>query len=439
MAVSLMATASAKATFADVEQVSDQYQEAVEVLQTLKIMVGNTEAPTAEATDAESDTATTETTEATKYYFHPKATLTRGEFAVVLFKLRTGANQEDEQYAIYKDKNYYTDVPASKYAAVAINYLHDIKAMNGVGGGEFAPDDTISVSEVLVSVLQAIGYSNLGENWAETQLQAAAYGQSTHLTTGMGLKAKDLLNREQLANILFNALTEKEAHVVKLNDDGKYVSANEDEVTLGEINWELHLYTRSSGSKYPSDRKISIALDPFGRPTNPKWVAVVDGEVKTIGTENKALIEYYQKDPITRKELEADFYTEFAFKDYSANIEYYVDGDEVEDPWVHSPVDEDYDTIGGTAVTVEVYMMADKYVAISHDLVDMRLWREYGDTEIDQKATQTNTWPKMRVIWKYRVMQVIGMMIILSILLTPREFPFRIMESMCWVMLSISM
>ena len=396
MVVSLMVSANAAVTFDDAADINPQYQEAVEVLQTLGIMQGvPTEVP---ATEEGAEPTTVNN-------FQPKTPLTRAQFAVILFKLATGDNGDEDTYAMYKTQNIYSDVPSTNYAVAHINYLNKIDAMHGIGGGKFDPDREVTGYEVVQGLLQALGYGKLGEfgdSWEDAKLVTAAYGTSKHITTGLGIDIRKVVTREELAALLFNALTRSEAHVVTaVATDGQHyvedIASTSNWVTIGEKNWELHLYTRSSGSKYPSDKEISVKLDPFGRPTNPKWVARVDGKVVTIGTEDKALIEYYQKDPVTRQKMTNDFYTEFAFKDGYANTEYYVDGLLVDDPWTHvnaTHAESPYDTIGGTGVTIEVYLMADKYVAISSDLVNEEWLRHFGETEIGSN----NTWPRMRVV-----------------------------------------
>ena len=399
MVVSLMVSANAAVTFDDAADINPQYQEAVEVLQTLGIMQGvPTEVP---ATEEGAEPTTVNN-------FQPKTPLTRAQFAVILFKLATGDNGDEDTYAMYKTQNIYSDVPSTNYAVAHINYLNKIDAMHGIGGGKFDPDREVTGYEVVQGLLQALGYGKLGEfgdSWEDAKLVTAAYGTSKHITTGLGIDIRKVVTREELAALLFNALTRSEAHVVTaVATDGQHyvedIASTSNWVTIGEKNWELHLYTRSSGSKYPSDKEISVKLDPFGRPTNPKWVARVDGKVVTIGTEDKALIEYYQKDPVTRQKMTNDFYTEFAFKDGYANTEYYVDGLLVDDPWTHvrypdTHKDDAYDTIGGTGVTIEVYLMADNYVAIDKDLVNEDGLRHYGDTEI---VGDKGTWPRMRVV-----------------------------------------
>ncbi len=407
MVISLMVSANAAVTFEDAADINPQYQEAVEVLQTLGIMQGvPTEVP---ATEEGAEPTTVNK-------FLPKEPLTRAQFAVILFKLATGDDGDEETYEMYKTQNIYSDVPSTNYAVAHINYLNKIDAMHGIGGGKFDPDRQVTGYEVVQGLLQALGYGKLGEfgdSWEEAKLVTAAYGTSKHITTGLGIDIRKVVTRQELAALLFNAMTQPEAHMVTaVATDGKHyvedVASKDNWVTIGEFNWELHLYNPASGKTYPSDKGIDVSLDPFGRPTNPKWVARVDGEVVTIGDETKPLLEYYQQGKITRKELEADFYTEFAFKDAYARTEYYVDGEEVADPWEHvvgphSP--SDYDKIGGTGVTIEVYLMADKYVAISEDIV-----KNYGDTVIGN----TNLWPRLRVVIVHHYAAMITQEMVLS-------------------------
>ena len=410
MVVSLMVSANAAVTFDDAADINPQYQEAVEVLQTLGIMQGvPTEVP---ATEEGAEPTTVNN-------FQPKTPLTRAQFAVILFKLATGDDGDEEAYEMYKAQNIYSDVPSTNYAAAHINYLNKIDAMHGIGGGKFDPDREVTGYEVVQGLLQALGYGKLGEfgdTWEEAKLVTAAYGTSKHITTGLGIDIRKVVTREELAALLFNAMTQPEAHIVTaVTSDGKHyaeeVASKDNWVTIGESNWELHLYNPASGKTYPSDKTIKIDLDPFGRPTNPKWVAVVKGQDKpiTIGTEDKALLSYYD-DAVTRKDLMADFYREYAFKDDDARIEYYVDGLEVDDPWMHQkgyhidkpvadpvtgketgtdPTVSDFDTIGGKGVTVEVYLMRDKLVAISKDLLGRDGYTQIGDKK---------DWPKMRVV-----------------------------------------
>ncbi len=406
MAVSLMVSANAKIDFDDADQIDAKYQEAVEVLEKLGFFEGVPTADAATATETEDSADATTEAPAAANNFSPKLTLTRAQLAVMLFKLRTGDNGTEEAYAKYKNYKTYSDTPA--WAAVHINYLAEVDAMHGTGNGKFSPDLEVDGYQAVQALLQAIGYGKLGEfgdTYSEAKLQAAVLGSQKGITTGMGLTLSNILTREQMAGLIFNALTDPKAYVVTLKADGKdYVEEElnlKDTVTLGEANWELHRYGISSGKTYPSDKKIKVENDPFGRPTNPKWVAVVKGqdEPVQIGTEDKAIVSYYTK-AVTRSELKSDFYYNFAFKDLWANTEYYVDGKKLDsnDPWSYAYNKNgtrvsDNDTIGGVGVTVEAYMMADDRVAIDDEKYDVG---SLGDTSLS--GTNYTNWPRMRVV-----------------------------------------
>ena len=372
-------TGTQPTTSTPAEEIDPKYQEAIDVLKALKIMVGDGTA------------------------FRPKSTLTRGEYAALLFKLYTGLNAEDDPtFAPYGQRMTFTDVPTSHYAAIYINYLAASNVLAGVGGGKFEPDRAVTGYEALCGLLQAIGYGKLGEfgdSWGETKLQCAVLGTQTHVTSGLSVVLGNDITREQFGMMIFNALTDEAAHVVTLKTDGKsYVESESgaELVTLGAAHWELHRYNPANGNKYASDKQVDAEPDEFGRPQNPKWVAMVGGEVITLGDTSDAILSYYQDEPLTRIDFENDLYREFRYRDSENRIEYYVDGLELDDEtsaWnlhdVHEGVS-DYDTIGGTGVSIEVYLMANKTTAISADDVD-----QYPDLN---DGTRRNTYPKIRVV-----------------------------------------
>ena len=121
----LMVMGSSAASYADVT--SEQNQEAIEVLQSVGIMVGDE-----------------------KGNFNPDQQVTRNEMAVVMSNLMA------YNVATYKNTSPFTDVPSWAEPYVAACYTNGITA--GYSDTVYGGNDTVTTAQAALMLMKALGY-----------------------------------------------------------------------------------------------------------------------------------------------------------------------------------------------------------------------------------------------------------------------------------------
>ena len=184
MSFSLVVTANA--AFSDEADITDTYNEAVNVLSQLEVFKGYTDGT-----------------------YQPQKSITRAEVAAIIYRIATG-DVTDTQVSIYSDWNRFTDVHAGEWWAGYINYCANAEYIKGYGNGKFGPDDPVTGYEALAMILRAVGYGKMdgefqGSDWA---VQTAARANTLKVTKNVQNSA--LLNsaatRELVAELLFRSI-----------------------------------------------------------------------------------------------------------------------------------------------------------------------------------------------------------------------------------------
>ena len=181
MSFSLMATANA---FTDSDKINGTYEEAVEVLSTLKVFQGYDNGS-----------------------FVPQGSITRAEVAAIIYRIVTG-DVTDKQVGIYADYNKFNDVKSTSWYAGYVNFCANAEYIKGYDAKTFGPNDPVTGYQALAMILRAVGYDKNGEftgtGW---QTQTAAVGKKLGITNNvsegtLGVAA----TREVVAEILFRSI-----------------------------------------------------------------------------------------------------------------------------------------------------------------------------------------------------------------------------------------
>ena len=181
MSFSLMATANA---FKDSDKITGTYEEAVEVLSTLKVFQGYDDGS-----------------------FQPQGSITRAEVAAIIYRIVTG-DVADKQVGIYADYNKFNDVKSTSWYAGYVNYCANAEFIKGYDAKTFGPNDPVTGYQALAMILRAVGYDKNGEfTGSDWQVQTAAVGKKLGITNNisegtLGVAA----SREVVAEILFQAI-----------------------------------------------------------------------------------------------------------------------------------------------------------------------------------------------------------------------------------------
>ena len=258
-----MVMGSSAASYADVT--SKQNEEAIEVLKTVGIMVGDENGK-----------------------FNPEAKVTRNEMAVVM------CNLLDYTVASYKGTSPFTDVPEWAEPYVAACYTNGITS--GYDAKTYGGSDTVTTGQAALMLLKALGYfqysADFGSDWL---VETTKNGSTAGLFDGVATGAKEALTRNDVAQMVLNAL---EADLVKAEKNGSDVQVGDIVISGGKATYDSRTGTDSKYAKIDStkvDGKYTIQLgedlydgdlvkadgadDDFGRPS-VKWTY----ENKEIGT-----------------------------------------------------------------------------------------------------------------------------------------------------------
>ena len=135
--------------------------------------------------------------------FGPENVVTRAEMAVIICTMLYGAGVNVNQFA---ETNVFTDVPA--WAQGYVNLCSSLGIVAGVGDGKFDPNATVTTAQAVLMLCRALGYfqsaADFGSDW---MLAATAKGTALGLYGDLKLTANEGLTRDNVAELVFNALT----------------------------------------------------------------------------------------------------------------------------------------------------------------------------------------------------------------------------------------
>ena len=185
--------------------------------------------------------------------FGPENVVTRAEMAVIICTMLYGAGVNVNQFA---ETSVFTDVPA--WAQGYVNLCSSLGIVAGVGDGKFDPNATVTTAQAVLMLCRALGYfqsaADFGNDW---MLAATAKGTALGLYGDLKLTANAGLTRDNVAELVFNALTK--AVPVQYNELlGVYYNENKGIIysltfyytdTLGYKNFDL-VYKTNENTDY---------------------------------------------------------------------------------------------------------------------------------------------------------------------------------------------
>lgn len=171
------------------------YEEAIEALNALEIMVGDDDGQ-----------------------FRPEATIRRSEFA----KVAVEAMGLGDVAAASNYQTQYPDVVENHWANGYINVATDQNVVIGDDTGNFRPDDSISYAEAMTILVRILGYepSALAKGGFPTGY--ITVGSQNGLAKNAAASANDKVLRGMIAQMTFNALTVDMMEQTGFGSDEKY-------------------------------------------------------------------------------------------------------------------------------------------------------------------------------------------------------------------------
>ena len=232
MTLSLAVSANA---FKDDTKISDDYAEAVAVLNGMGVFKGYEDGS-----------------------FKPEGNITRAEVATIVYRIYTADVAKNDKSGLYATYNKFSDMAGASWAAGYIGYCANASLVKGYPDGTFKPSGKVTGYEVLAMILRAVGYDKNNEfSGADWALHVAQTAQQLGILDNVA-KTTDLnapASRELVAELLFQGI--QKAQVTYTPAFGyvtdKVISTKTN--SLGEKNFKL---------------ASAVAADKWGRPAT-KW------------------------------------------------------------------------------------------------------------------------------------------------------------------------
>ena len=181
----VMGSSAASSSYTDVADTDNV--EAIEVLKTVGIMVG----------DESGD-------------FNPDQNVTRNEMAVVMSNLMA------YNVATYANTSPFTDVPSWAEPYVAACWTNGITA--GTSATTYGGSESVTTAQAALMLMKALGYfqyeSDFGSDW---QLATVTQGNKIDLFEDVDSGVREAMTRNDLAQLVLNTL---EAGTVEAESDG---------------------------------------------------------------------------------------------------------------------------------------------------------------------------------------------------------------------------
>ena len=235
LVMTLSLAVSANAAFKDDTKISDDYAEAVAVLNGMGVFKGYEDGS-----------------------FKPEGNITRAEVATIIYRIYTADVAKNDKSGLYATYNKFSDMAGASWAAGYIGYCANASLVKGYPDGTFKPSGKVTGYEVLAMILRAVGYDKNNEfSGADWALHVAQTAQQLGILDNVA-KTTDLnapASRELVAELLFQGI--QKAQVTYTPAFG-YVTdkvINTKTNSLGEKNFKL---------------ASAVAADKWGRPAT-KW------------------------------------------------------------------------------------------------------------------------------------------------------------------------
>ena len=185
LVMTLSLAVSANAAFKDDTKISDDYAEAVAVLNGMGVFKGYEDGS-----------------------FKPEGNITRAEVATIIYRIYTADVAKNDKSGLYATYNKFSDMAGAGWAQGYIGYCANASLVKGYPDGTFKPSGKVTGYEVLAMILRAVGYDKNNEfSGADWALHVAQTAQQLGVLDN-GAKTTDLnapASRELVAELLFQA------------------------------------------------------------------------------------------------------------------------------------------------------------------------------------------------------------------------------------------
>lgn len=154
--------------------------------------------------------------------FHPYATITRAEMAVICVRMQGIFDYGDKASM---DEVIYDDMDGH-WAEAAVAYARSLGIIDGNTDGNFNPDEPVTYEEAIKMVVATLGYDYYAELNGGYPTGYLNIAQKLKLTNGVGLTVGAYITRGDVAKIVYNSLTANIMSPDVFTDNGNEITYN---------------------------------------------------------------------------------------------------------------------------------------------------------------------------------------------------------------------
>lgn len=115
----------------------------------------------------------------------------------------------------------FTDVPDSHWASSSITEMADKGIMSGIGNNLFAPSNTLTGAEFVTMIVRHFYEDKLGAGGEKWYSEFMAVAEKEGILAGTSITAEDVINRYDMAQLMYNVLRAKGISTTPLPDTSK--------------------------------------------------------------------------------------------------------------------------------------------------------------------------------------------------------------------------
>ncbi|MBR2886217.1 MAG: S-layer homology domain-containing protein [Clostridia bacterium] len=165
--------------------------------------------------------------------FEADASLTRAEMVIIL--LRTMGIETPNASGVV-----FSDVPEDHWAYYEVGYAHSLGLINGIGGGLFAPDASVTFNQAIKMIVSLLGYDFMAVGKGGYPAGYQYVANQLDLIDGLsgGSYGEEEIKRGEMAVLIANALETEVAEMYAISSGG---SQAETHMEKGKMLMSLYL------------------------------------------------------------------------------------------------------------------------------------------------------------------------------------------------------
>lgn len=250
MMLSFSASAS---VFPDVDQ-NASYAEAVSILSSLELMIGDEQGN-----------------------FNPDKTITRAEAATIIVR----AKGLEDAAAGAKGATQFTDVAADHWAAGYINLATQNGIIVGYGDGTFGPSDEVTYEQITKMIVATLGYTPMANQQGGYPTGYLVIASQKGIAKGTSGQAGEPAPRATVSRLLYNALTVKMMGQTVYTTGAEEYEVIDDTLLYDYLDIDVYegIVTKTYASEGKvNDKSITVAYDKVNGEKDSDDVTAEEGK-----------------------------------------------------------------------------------------------------------------------------------------------------------------